>query len=293
MTPSRSVRGHRPLDTVRGVSNVEASPETERAGLSGFLHMQREALIDKLQGVSDEDARRASTVSSLSLLSLVQHSAIWERRWFQIIVAGRSFPNEWPEVQTDGLDPTFRLTTEDTVETVVADYREQLVRGTGSVPALRRTSTSTVTAAWAGRGCSPLAGIRLLERGDVDLAHLQHRVHRPLVGVGRVVAAQLVEALGDHLPRHAELVLAPATRTRLTTVGGEQLPVAVDLVLGLDRQVERERLVEVELRAGLRPITGSPATVNSTMKSEPSVAPGTPSGAVTTLVTDELGMCWA
>ena len=67
-----------------------------------------------------------ATVSSLSLLSLVKHSAIWERRWFQVIVTGRRFPGEWPEVQSAGVDPTFRLTEEDTVETVVADYREQI-----------------------------------------------------------------------------------------------------------------------------------------------------------------------
>ena len=59
--------------------------------------MQREALIEKLQGVSDEEARRAPTVSSLSLLSLVKHSAIWERRWFQVVVAGRSFVGECPK----------------------------------------------------------------------------------------------------------------------------------------------------------------------------------------------------
>jgi hypothetical protein len=108
------------------MSTTKVSPETERAGLCGFLDRQREALIDKLQGVSDEDARRAATVSSLSLLSLIKHSAIWERRWFQVIVAGRSFPDEWPEVQTEEVDPTFRLTDEDTVETVVAYYREQI-----------------------------------------------------------------------------------------------------------------------------------------------------------------------
>jgi hypothetical protein len=108
------------------MSRTKVSPETERAGLCGFLDRQREALIDKLQGVSDEDARRAATVSSLSLLSLIKHSAIWERRWFQVIVAGRSFPDEWPEVQTEEVDPTFRLTDEDTVETVVAYYREQI-----------------------------------------------------------------------------------------------------------------------------------------------------------------------
>ena len=63
---------------------------TERAGLSEFLDLQREALIETLRGVSDEDARRTPTVSTLSLLSLVKHSAIWERRWFQVVVAGRN-----------------------------------------------------------------------------------------------------------------------------------------------------------------------------------------------------------
>ena len=99
--------------------------ETERAGLCEFLDMQRDALIEKLQGVSDEDARRAPTVSSLSLLSLVKHSAIWERRWFQVVVAGRSFAGEWPEVAPPD-ENAFRLTDDDTVETVVAYYREQI-----------------------------------------------------------------------------------------------------------------------------------------------------------------------
>jgi Protein of unknown function (DUF664) len=99
--------------------------ETERAALCEFLDLQREALIAKLQGVSDEDARRAPTVSSLSLLGLVKHSAIWERRWFQVVVAGRSFAGEWPEVLPQD-DNAFRLTDDDTVETVLAHYREQI-----------------------------------------------------------------------------------------------------------------------------------------------------------------------
>jgi Protein of unknown function (DUF664) len=98
---------------------------TERAGLNEFLDMQREALIDKLQGLSDEDSRRAPTVSSLSLLSLVKHSAIWERRWFQVVVAGGNFAGEWPEVLPPD-ENAFRLTDDDTVETVVAYYREQI-----------------------------------------------------------------------------------------------------------------------------------------------------------------------
>jgi Protein of unknown function (DUF664) len=89
--------------------------ETERAGLCEFLDMQREALIEKLQGVSNEEARRTPTVSSLSLLSLVKHSAIWERRWFQIVVVGRSFAGEWPEVQPND-ENGFRINEDDTIE---------------------------------------------------------------------------------------------------------------------------------------------------------------------------------
>ncbi len=99
--------------------------ETELAALCEFLDLQREALIEKLQGVSEQDARRTPTASSLSLLSLVKHSAIWERRWFQVVVAGRTFAGEWPEVQPQD-ENGFRLTDDDTVETVVADYREQI-----------------------------------------------------------------------------------------------------------------------------------------------------------------------
>lgn len=110
---------------VAGMS-TDASSAPERAGLSKFLDYQREALIHKLQGLSEEQARMTPTVSSLSLLSLVKHSGIWERRWFQVIVAGRRFPGEWPDVQAEAVDATFNLTEDETVETVVADYREQI-----------------------------------------------------------------------------------------------------------------------------------------------------------------------
>jgi uncharacterized damage-inducible protein DinB len=118
------------------MSAPKASPEAERAGLLEFLDMQREALIDKAQGLSDAQARLTPTVSSLSLLSLLKHSAIWERRWFQVIVAGRSFPGEWPEVRSQEVDSTFRLTDHDTVETVVADYREQIAASNEVLSAL-------------------------------------------------------------------------------------------------------------------------------------------------------------
>ena len=105
---------------------ANASPETERAGLVEFLGYKREALISTLAGLSEEQARSTPTASSLSLLSLVKHSAIWERRWFQVVVAGRRFPGKWPQVRTLEKDSTFRLADEDTIDTVVADYRHQI-----------------------------------------------------------------------------------------------------------------------------------------------------------------------
>ena len=108
------------------MSDPTVSPEPERAGLREFLDYQREALIDKVQGLTEAQARVTPTVSALSLLGLVKHSAIWERRWFQVIFAGRRFPGEWPEVRSEDVDVTFRLADDDTIETVVADYREQI-----------------------------------------------------------------------------------------------------------------------------------------------------------------------
>lgn len=103
----------------------EVSPATERDGLLEFLGYQREALVTKLHGLSDAQARLTPTASALSLLSLVKHSAIWERRWFQVVAAGRHFPGEWPE-RPEAEDATFRLAASDTVESVVAYYREQV-----------------------------------------------------------------------------------------------------------------------------------------------------------------------
>ncbi|MCU1393692.1 MAG: mini-circle protein [Ilumatobacteraceae bacterium] len=105
---------------------AEASPQTERAGLFEFLGYKRDALIAALDGLSEAEARACPTASALSLLSLVKHSAIWERRWFQVIVAGRSVPGEWPDAPPAEQNSTFRLTDTDTIASVVADYREQI-----------------------------------------------------------------------------------------------------------------------------------------------------------------------
>jgi uncharacterized damage-inducible protein DinB len=99
---------------------------SEREALEKFLDTQREGLIRKIEGLDDETARKAPTASSLSLLGLVKHSAIWERRWFQVIMAGREFPGEWPGVKDEPEDADLMVDENDTVDHWVAYYREQI-----------------------------------------------------------------------------------------------------------------------------------------------------------------------
>ena len=96
----------------------------EREALAGFLDRQREALIGKARGVSDADARRAPTASSLSLLGLLKHSAVWEARWFAGVVAGRPLADGWPEQKSAIPDDDFLVDDGDTVEHWVARYEE-------------------------------------------------------------------------------------------------------------------------------------------------------------------------
>jgi hypothetical protein len=104
--------------------SAEFSTANERDALASFLDRQRDALIRKARGVSDADARRAPTASSLSLLGLLKHSAVWEDRWFQGVVAGRPLPDGWPDHESPIPDEDFRVDDGDTVEQWVARYEQ-------------------------------------------------------------------------------------------------------------------------------------------------------------------------
>jgi len=99
---------------------------SEREALEKNLDAQREGLLRKIAGVDDATARKAPTASSLSLLGLVKHAATWERRWFQVIVGGREFPDEWPTVKTDPRDADLMVDEHDTVDRWVTYYQEQI-----------------------------------------------------------------------------------------------------------------------------------------------------------------------
>ncbi|MEV7188131.1 DinB family protein [Kitasatospora sp. NPDC093102] len=103
------------LSDVRPPSTNADEPTT----LLAFLDYLRAAVIAKLDGISDEDARRPGVASGTSLLWLVRHLAVVEDNWFTWAYRGAGEePGESDEVPLDGA----------TVAGELAAYREAVER---------------------------------------------------------------------------------------------------------------------------------------------------------------------
>jgi hypothetical protein len=63
--------------------------------LHDHLRWVREALVWKLDGLSEYDIRRPLTPTGTNLLGLVKHCAVWESRYFGEVF-GRPFPEPLP-----------------------------------------------------------------------------------------------------------------------------------------------------------------------------------------------------
>ena len=90
--PARVYRNDEPVTTER--TDV---PRTggERETLRAYLDFHRETLALKCAGLSDDDLRRRTTPSSLTLLGLVRHMAEVERAWFRRVLDGQDIPLVW------------------------------------------------------------------------------------------------------------------------------------------------------------------------------------------------------
>ena len=92
----------------------------ERTLLEAFLDDHRAQIAALADGLTEEQARRRLVPSLTTVLGLVKHAAFGERVWFQVSLEGRTraevgIPEE--------LDDSFRLAPEDTIDSVVADFR--------------------------------------------------------------------------------------------------------------------------------------------------------------------------
>lgn len=85
------------------------------------LRMHREALLWKLDGLSEYDLRRPLTVTGTSLLGLVKHVAGVEARYFGEVF-GRPSPEPLPRWQ-DSAGSDLWVTEDETCEQIIGFYR--------------------------------------------------------------------------------------------------------------------------------------------------------------------------
>jgi uncharacterized damage-inducible protein DinB len=91
----------------------------EREILAGFLDFHRATLLWKLEGLDDQQLRRAMVASGTSLLGLVKHLAYVERSWFQGVWAGQEVTFPWT---SEDPDADWRIEPDETTGQVLALY---------------------------------------------------------------------------------------------------------------------------------------------------------------------------
>ena len=120
----------------------------ERELLRAYLDFHRETLALKCAGLSDDDLRRRTTPSSLTLLGLVRHMAEVERAWFRRVIDGQDVPLVWSpdgdfQVAYDAADADAggglrRLAGRDRARPPDIEARRAVPRRHGRRPAVRR-----------------------------------------------------------------------------------------------------------------------------------------------------------
>ncbi|AHH99724.1 DinB family protein [Kutzneria viridogrisea] len=90
---------------------------TEHDEILAMLANQRDSLLITVRGLSDEDARKRTTVSELTLGGLVKHVTACQAFWTRVFV-------EADGVLPEGMinSDQYRMTEEETLAGLVADY---------------------------------------------------------------------------------------------------------------------------------------------------------------------------
>jgi len=99
---------------------------TEREMLERHLDYVRAALIQKLSGLDRDEAGRHLVPSLTTLLGLLKHSTDSQEHWFRVMMMGESVPLTYYRV--DDEDADWRVDADDTVQSVIAAFRETCLR---------------------------------------------------------------------------------------------------------------------------------------------------------------------
>ncbi len=95
----------------------------EKRMLVEFLDNQRELLLKKVEGASEEDLRARLVPSLTTLLGLVKHLAYVERGWFQEFFLGHEV--EYPPGSDEDPDVDWKLDPGESSQEIVELYRAE------------------------------------------------------------------------------------------------------------------------------------------------------------------------
>ncbi|MFC7492151.1 MULTISPECIES: DinB family protein [unclassified Knoellia] len=107
--------------------------DSERSDLIDSLRRHRGFLRTTVQGITDDEARKRTTVSELTLGGLVKHVAATEKDWARFVTDG---PAQGPSIDWESVDwsnpppevqafmDSHRMTEDETLEGLLATYDE-------------------------------------------------------------------------------------------------------------------------------------------------------------------------
>jgi uncharacterized damage-inducible protein DinB len=111
----------------------------ERLQLTAFLDYQRETVLRKTEGLSDEQLAQPLPTSSLTLAGLLNHLALVEDSWFSERFAGHPENELWAGVDWDA-DPDFEFRT--AVDVPGAELRRRYEDACGRSREITRSADS-------------------------------------------------------------------------------------------------------------------------------------------------------
>jgi hypothetical protein len=148
----------------------------EKAVLQRYLQRGRDALLFKLGGLSEYDARRPMTPTGTNLLGLVKHVASVEAGYLGEVF-GRPFPDPMPWTGEDAEDNAdMWATVEESIEDIVAFYRRVWLHSDATIEALALDAPGRVPW-WGDRGDVTLHQVLVHTIAETD----QHAGHADIV----------------------------------------------------------------------------------------------------------------
>jgi uncharacterized damage-inducible protein DinB len=121
--------------------------------LAGYLDYYRDALLRKLDGLSDQEMRNSRLPSGWVPLGLLKHLAYVELRWLRWGFAAEPVDEPWGD-EAEG-EPAWHLEPGETVQDITAFFEEQCTRSRAIVAGARLTDQAASGGRFSPNGDVP------------------------------------------------------------------------------------------------------------------------------------------